>query len=134
MSARWSVDRSPCRAMYADKTARARSSPFGESFMQAFYPSSAFPGSAAAGERGPVHLTHAHRAASTRVVIHFSTKPMIAGVWNLLFGLVAVAAGVSGRFELPLIGGSTSLIIAGALVAAYGVFQIGRAYRRQRMR
>jgi hypothetical protein len=59
---------------------------------------------------------------------------MIAGVWNLLFGLVAVAAGVSGRFELPLIGGSTSLIIAGALVAAYGVFQIGRAYRRQRMR
>ncbi len=48
---------------------------------------------------------------------------MTAGVWNLLFGLVAVAAAASGRFELPFFGGATSLLIAGALVAALGVFR-----------
>lgn len=59
---------------------------------------------------------------------------MVSGVWNLLFGLIAVVAGASGRFELLFVGGSTALVVVGALVAAFGAFQIGRAYRRQRMR
>jgi len=68
-------------------------------------------------------------------VIHWRDEhPMIAGVWNLLFGLVAVAAGASGRFELLFVGGSTALEVAGSLVTLLGVTQVVRAYRRQRMR
>jgi hypothetical protein len=52
---------------------------------------------------------------------------MRAGVWNLGFGLVAIAAGASGKFALlgtsgPM--GSTLLVVAGAGLAAFGVFQL----------
>jgi len=51
---------------------------------------------------------------------------MRSGVWNLGFGLVAVAAGASGEFTLLGTSSSTLLIVAGALVAALGVFQLWR--------
>lgn len=49
---------------------------------------------------------------------------MKSGVWNLGFGLVAIAAGVSGQFALPFTSSSTGLVIAGAVVAALGVYQL----------
>jgi hypothetical protein len=47
-----------------------------------------------------------------------------SGVFNLGFGLVAVAAGASGQFQLIGTNSSTLLIAAGAAVAALGVFQL----------
>jgi len=55
---------------------------------------------------------------------------MTAGIWNLLFGLIAIAAGASGRFQLLFVGSSTALIVAGAIVAAFGVIQVFSARRR----
>jgi hypothetical protein len=51
---------------------------------------------------------------------------MKAGVWNLGFGLVAIAAGATGQFTLLGTSSSTLLMAAGGLVAAYGVFQLWR--------
>jgi hypothetical protein len=51
-------------------------------------------------------------------------RGMKSGVWNLGFGLVAVAAGASGQFTLLGTSSSTLLIVAGAVVAALGVFQL----------
>jgi hypothetical protein len=54
---------------------------------------------------------------------------MRAGVWNLGFGLVAIAAGASGRFALIFTSGSTGstlLVVAGVALAALGVFQLWR--------
>jgi hypothetical protein len=50
--------------------------------------------------------------------------PMKSGVFNLGFGLVAVAAGATGQFKLLGTDSSTLLIVAGALVATLGVFQL----------
>ncbi|MGO9833254.1 MAG: hypothetical protein ACLP1X_03475 [Polyangiaceae bacterium] len=49
---------------------------------------------------------------------------MKSGVWNLGFGLVAVAAGASGQFRLPLTSSPTPLMAVGALVALFGVYQL----------
>jgi hypothetical protein len=49
---------------------------------------------------------------------------MRSGVWNLGFGLVAIAAGASGQFKLIGTESSTLLIVAGGLVAALGVYQL----------
>src|ERR1700733_9764162 len=46
---------------------------------------------------------------------------MRAGMWNLGFGLVAVAAGASGQFTLLGTGSSTWLMIAGGLLAAFAL-------------
>ncbi|MBV9949698.1 MAG: hypothetical protein JOZ69_22850 [Myxococcales bacterium] len=54
---------------------------------------------------------------------------MRAGVWNLVFGLAAVAAGASGQFALPFTGSPTALMIVGGVVAALGIFQLIRARR-----
>jgi hypothetical protein len=51
---------------------------------------------------------------------------MRAGVWNLVFGLVAVAAGLSGRFVLPWTHNPLYLVIAGAALALFGVVQLVR--------
>jgi hypothetical protein len=51
-------------------------------------------------------------------------RGMKSGVWNLGFGLVAVAAGASGQFTLLGTSSSTLLIVAGAVVATFGVFQL----------
>jgi hypothetical protein len=52
---------------------------------------------------------------------------MKSGVWNLGFGLVAVAAGLSGRFALIGTNSTTMLVVAGAALAAFGVFQLWRS-------
>jgi hypothetical protein len=51
-------------------------------------------------------------------------------MWNLAFGLVAVAAGLSGRFTLLGTGSPTLLIVAGGLVASLGAFQLWRSRGR----
>jgi hypothetical protein len=51
---------------------------------------------------------------------------MKSGVWNLGFGLVAIAAGATGKFALLGTSSSTALVVAGALLAAFGVFQLAR--------
>jgi hypothetical protein len=52
---------------------------------------------------------------------------MKAGYWNLGFGLVAAAAGASGRFALIGTNSSTLLVVAGVALAAFGVFQLWRS-------
>ncbi len=57
---------------------------------------------------------------------------MPAGIWNILLGLLAVAAGLSGQFTI--IGtrqlglsdttGKIILIGAGGLLALYGLYQV----------
>lgn len=51
---------------------------------------------------------------------------MRAGVWNIVFGLVAVVAGASGRFAL--LGTSSPLLLmgAGGALAAFGAYQLWR--------
>ncbi len=51
---------------------------------------------------------------------------MSAGVWNLGFGIVAIAAGLSGRFAIPGTSDPTYLVAAGGVLAALGVFQLWR--------
>lgn len=51
---------------------------------------------------------------------------MRAGVWNLVFGLAAVAAGASGRFVLPFTHDPAILMGVGGLLAAFGVYQLIR--------
>jgi len=55
---------------------------------------------------------------------------MKAGIWNLGFGLVAVAAGASGQFVLPGTSSPTPLVVLGALLAAFGVFQLWQSRGR----
>jgi hypothetical protein len=52
---------------------------------------------------------------------------MKSGVWNLGFGLVAVAAAASGQFVLPGTKSPTPLIVVGALLAAFGVYQLWKS-------
>jgi hypothetical protein len=49
---------------------------------------------------------------------------MKAGVWNLGFGIIAIAAGLSGQFVIPGTSNPMYLVIAGAALAALGVFQL----------
>jgi hypothetical protein len=56
---------------------------------------------------------------------------MRAGLWNIVFGLVAIAAGASGRFAFPGTTGPWPLVAAGALVAAFGLFQFVRSGRQR---
>jgi hypothetical protein len=51
---------------------------------------------------------------------------MKAGVWNLGFGLVAIAAGASGKFALIGTSSSSLLVVAGVAMAGFGVFQLWR--------
>ncbi len=51
------------------------------------------------------------------------------GVWNIVFGVIAIAGGASGRLTLLFTGSSAALVVAGAALAAFGVFQLVRSYR-----
>ena len=51
---------------------------------------------------------------------------MKSGVFNLGFGLVAVALGATKEFTLLGTDSSTLLMVAGGAVAAFGVFQLWR--------
>jgi hypothetical protein len=55
---------------------------------------------------------------------------MGAGIWNIVIGLAAVAAGLSGRFSLIGTNSPVLLVVFGGLLAAYGVFQIVRSKRQ----
>jgi hypothetical protein len=55
---------------------------------------------------------------------------MSAGVWNLGFGILAVIAGLSGRFTLIGTHSSTALYVVGGCIAALGVYQLARGARR----
>ncbi len=52
---------------------------------------------------------------------------MRAGVWNLAFGAMALAAGLSGRFALPGTESSAALAVLGGVLAAFGLFQLLRS-------
>ena len=51
-------------------------------------------------------------------------------MWNLGFGLVAVALGASGQFTLFGTGSSTWLVVAGGVLAAFGLVQVVRSRRQ----
>jgi hypothetical protein len=51
---------------------------------------------------------------------------MKAGVWNLGFGLIAIAAGASGQFTLMGTNSSTLLVGAGVVLTGLGVYQLWR--------
>jgi hypothetical protein len=51
---------------------------------------------------------------------------MRAGVWNIVFGLVAIAAGASGRFALLGTSSPALLMGAGGALAAFGGYQLWR--------
>jgi hypothetical protein len=51
---------------------------------------------------------------------------MRAGVWNIVFGLVAVAAGASGKYALPFTSSPLPLMVLGGAVAAFGAYQLFR--------
>jgi hypothetical protein len=52
---------------------------------------------------------------------------MKSGLWNVAFGLVAIAAGASGRFALPFTSSPTPLMVVGGLLAAFGLSQMIRS-------
>jgi hypothetical protein len=51
---------------------------------------------------------------------------MKAGIWNIAFGLAAVAAGASGKFALPGTESPTPLMAVGGALAAFGAYQLWR--------
>ncbi|HEY8089763.1 MAG TPA: hypothetical protein VIF09_18010 [Polyangiaceae bacterium] len=57
---------------------------------------------------------------------------MKAGYWNIGFGLVAIAAGASGRFALLGTGSPMWLMIAGGALAVFGGYQLVRDRDRPR--
>jgi hypothetical protein len=59
---------------------------------------------------------------------------MRAGVWNILFGLAAVAAGASGRFALLGTSSPALLMAAGGALAAFGAYQLLRDRGRSKGR
>lgn len=54
---------------------------------------------------------------------------MGAGIFNVVIGGLALAAGLSGQFTLPFFESPTALAVLGGLVCAYGVYQIIRSRR-----
>ncbi len=56
---------------------------------------------------------------------------MKAALWNIAFGLAAVAAGASGQFALPFTNSPTPLMVLGGLLAAFGLFQLVRSLRQR---
>jgi hypothetical protein len=55
---------------------------------------------------------------------------MGAGIWNLVFGILAIIAGLSGRFTLIGTHSSTALYVVGGCIAALGVYQLVRRAQR----
>ncbi len=57
---------------------------------------------------------------------------MRAGVWNVVFGLAAVAAGASGRFALWGTNSPLLLVVIGGALAAFGGYQLWRGRAQPR--
>ncbi len=54
---------------------------------------------------------------------------MTAGVWNIVMGLAAIAAGASGQFHLIGTNSSLALIVLGGVFVVWGIIQIVRTRR-----
>ena len=54
---------------------------------------------------------------------------MGAGVWNIVMGLAAIAAGASGQFSLIGTNSTVALIVLGAVFVVWGIIQIVRTRR-----
>ena len=54
---------------------------------------------------------------------------MPVGSWNIIIGLVTIVAGASGKFTLLFTNSSLALIVIGAVITAFGVYQFARARR-----
>jgi hypothetical protein len=55
---------------------------------------------------------------------------MKSGIWNLGFGVLGVLAGAGGGYRLPGTDSPTPLIVVGAGLAVFGLFQIARSRGR----
>lgn len=51
---------------------------------------------------------------------------MRAGVFNIIFGLIAIGLGLSGKMQLIGTGSSMALAVFGGVVTAWGIFQVVR--------
>ena len=81
--------------------------------------------------RGRLKPTRSRRAEAALAATPSGAKAryagaMKSGVFNLGFGLVAVALGATKEFTLLGTDSSTLLMVAGGAVAAFGVFQLWR--------
>lgn len=47
-------------------------------------------------------------------------------MWNIIFGLVAIVGGASGQLVLRGTNNSTALMVVGAGLVIYGIFQVVR--------
>jgi uncharacterized membrane protein YedE/YeeE len=54
---------------------------------------------------------------------------VVAGVTNIALGLVAVVAGLSGRFVLPGTSSGSALVVVGAVVVGVGIVQLAKRVR-----
>ena len=54
---------------------------------------------------------------------------MSAGIWNMLFGALAIALGASGKFNLMFTNSPLALVGVGVAIFLYGVFQLVRSRR-----
>lgn len=55
---------------------------------------------------------------------------MTPGIWNMVFGAVFVAMGLSGRFTLAFTNSQWALVAVGAAIAGWGVVQFVRHRKR----
>jgi hypothetical protein len=49
-------------------------------------------------------------------------------MWNLIIGLLMIAAGLSGEFKLMFFDGPAPLLILGAVLAIWGAYQLVRQH------
>lgn len=54
---------------------------------------------------------------------------MSAGIWNMLFGALAIGLGASGKFNLMFTNSPYALVALGVAIFCYGVFQFIRSRR-----
>ena len=54
---------------------------------------------------------------------------MAPGIWNMIFGALAIGLGLSGKFHLMFVDSPWALPAVGAAIFAYGVYQFVRARR-----
>jgi hypothetical protein len=58
---------------------------------------------------------------------NLESLPMSAGIWNIVIGCLMLGLGLSGKMVLMFTGSSNALAVLGAVVAAWGVYQLIRS-------